>query len=588
MNSRIVPAFLLLAACRASTEPAAPAAASPAPPAVPVRTETKPDLEIEIELVTKPGLEVRYRTSADAGPDGATTFKIDDRWGGVEDAATLVLDPRFAGADGGALEAENTSPSTWRVQSKPGERVAATWRLAPNGYRADPNPRVHYHPLLDEGLYHSIGHLAFLVPRMDDQTTRRIAVRWKNFAESGWTVASSLGNDPRGFEGDFQLSEVLHAVYLAGPDLRVITRDVRGKPVSVAIAGKDWTFTDADFVDAVRAIVDCERAFFADDDFPTYLVSVIPVGKPDSNSRSLGGTGLTRSFACFLQPDQKLGLRAGEEFGVPHLLAHEMFHHWNGSLTSMEEPEQLVYWFSEGFTDFYARRILHRAGIGGTEEAARSLNGTLKDYYLSPVRDEPGERIRQDFWKNPDVGKLPYYRGDLVAALLDHEIRRTSKGARSLDDFMREVVDAGRRGEKLGNESLLRRIGAWTSPEVADQVRSIVIDGTTIALDASTFEPCLELTATKIGKFDLGFDLEASRAAKEVKSVRPGSAAEQAGLKEGQRLKSLSIHWGDPTHPVEIGVGDADGDRKLTWLPQSDAIDVPQVRARDGANCARL
>ena len=566
----------------------------PASEASPVPA-TAPDIEITIELATKPSLEVRYRTVADAASDGTTTFKIDDRWGGIEDAATLVLDPRFQGADGRALEAGHPSPNEWLVRSKPGERVEATWRLAPNDYRADSDYRVHYHPILDASpgaeLYHVIGHLAFVVPKIDDETTRRFAVRWKGFAEAGWKVASSLCIDPRGFEGAATLEEVVHAVYLAGPDLRVLTKDVREKPVTVAIAGREWTFSDADFEGAVDSIVDTERAFFSDDDFPTFLVSVIPVGKPDPHSRSLGGTGLTRSFACFLQPDTKIGFDGGEGFGVPHLLAHEMFHHWNGGLTSMEEPEQLVYWFSEGFTDFFARRILHRAGIGGTDELARSLNSALKEYYLSPVRDEPGERIRQDFWKDRDVGKLPYLRGDLVAVMLDREIRRRTSGARSVDDFMREVVDAGRHGEKLGNDSLVRRIGAWTSPEFAETIRSIVLDGTTIALDAETFEPCLALATERIGRFDLGFDLDASRAAKEVKNVHAGSAAERAGLREGQKLQTLSINWGDPTRPVEIGVKDGDEERTLTWLPQGDPIDVPQVRPREGvglADCSRL
>ncbi len=553
------------------------------------------DIEITIELATKPALEVRYRTVAQASSDGVTNFWIDDRWGGVEDAATLVLDPRFLGADGRALETEHPKPNEWVVRSKPDERVAATWRLAPNGYRADSDYRVHYHPILDATpgaeLYHVIGHLAFVVPKIDDETTRRIAVRWKGFAEAGWKVASSLGNDPRGFEGVATLEETVHAVYLAGPALRVLTKDVRKKPVTVAIAGREWTFSDAEFEGAVDSIVDTERAFFSDDDFPTFLVTVIPVGKPDPHSRSLGGTGLTRSFACFLQPDTKLGLDGNQGFGVPHLLAHEMFHHWNGGLASTEAPEELVYWFSEGFTDFFARRILHRAGIGGTDELARSLNSALKDYYLSPVRDEPGERIRQDFWKDRDVGKLPYLRGDLVAVMLDREIRKLTNGARSVDDFMREVVEAGRHGEKLGNESLMKRIAAWTSPEFAETIRSIVLDGRTIALDAETFEPCLALATEKIGRFDLGFDLEASRAAKEVKSVRAGSAAERAGLKEGQKLKTLSINWGDPTRQVEIGVQDGDEERTISWLPQGDPIDVPQVRAREGAapaDCARF
>src|SRR5262245_52494779 len=129
MNSRIVLAFLFLAACRSSAAPDAPTPqADTKKPGRPATTATAitttaiasaPDLELTIELATKPSLEIRYRTAANAAADGSTTFQIDDRWGGVEDAATLVLDPRFTGANGRALESEHSKPNEWVVRSKP-------------------------------------------------------------------------------------------------------------------------------------------------------------------------------------------------------------------------------------------------------------------------------------------------------------------------------------------------------------------------------------------------------------------------------------------------------------------------------------
>jgi len=74
------------------------------------------------------------------------------------------------------------------------------------------------------------------------------------------------------------------------------------------------------------------------------------------------------------------------------------------------------------------------------------------------------------------------------------------------------------------------------------------------------------------------------RAAKEVRGVRAGSAAERAGLKDGQRMTSLSIAYGDPTRDIEVGVRDAGADAKLTWTPQGDPIDVPQVAPRDASS----
>jgi predicted metalloprotease with PDZ domain len=414
---------------------------------------------------------------------------------------------------------------------------------------------------------------------------------WKGFREAGWTVASSFGVEPEGFVARASLDELRHAVYLAGRDVRVRRVAVRGREVAVAIAGRAWTFGDDEFVEDVRSIVEAERAFFADDDFPFYLVSAIPVGLADPHSRSLGGTGLTRSFALFLQPDTPLGTRAGGDLQVPHVLAHEMFHHWNGGIASMEEPEQLVYWFSEGFTEFFARRLLLRAGYGGRDEFARSLNATLKDHALSPVRDAPNERIRLEFWKDRDVGRLPYLRGDLVAVLLDREIRSRSGGARSLDDFVREVVVRGRHGEKVGTDPLLRRIADWTDAAFAERVRAIVVDGAPVPLDPSTFEPCLEMRSEEAAAFDLGFDLEASRSAKETRGVRAGSAAERAGLRDGLPLLRCSITFGQADVPVEVGVRDAGAERTIRWLPRGESSPVAKLVPREGASaqdCSRL
>jgi hypothetical protein len=108
------------------------------------------------------------------------------------------------------------------------------------------------------------------------------------------------------------------------------------------------------------------------------------------------------------------------------LLAHEHFHHWNGGKIRMEETEQLAYWFSEGFTDFFARRILLRCGLFDVAEYVRRLNESLALYWTEPMRHEKNARIAADFWKVQSIGELPYRRGDLVALLLDHEIRATS------------------------------------------------------------------------------------------------------------------------------------------------------------------
>jgi predicted metalloprotease with PDZ domain len=546
-----------------------------------------PEIVYTIELRQEPALEARFTLEAPAGERGPTTFEVDADWGGVEDAADQVENVRAVDASGANLVVDHPERHRWLVQAAPGDRITVSWSLAPNAFQADTDPRVHYRSILNEHLLHVIGNLGLLEPELPDDAPRRIAVRWKGFREAGWTVASSFSLDADGFEVVAPVQAVRHAVYLAG---RIRTRvvEVRGRDVAVAIAGEAWPWTDEAFLENVRAIVETERAFFDDDRLPYYLVSVIPVGAADPNSRSLGGTGLSQSFALFLQEGTPLGTHAGGGLDVPWLLAHEMFHHWNGQTVSMEAPEQLVYWFSEGFTDFFARRVMARAGFGGVQEYARNVNRKLREYTLSPAREEPNEAIREGFWRSRDVGQLPYQRGDVVAMLCDRAIFERSGGARSLDDFMREVVEAGRRGEQVSTERLLARIEAWTDSAFAQRVREIVVEGRTAEIPPDTFAPCFEVELVEMGAFDPGFEVDASRRAKSVRGVRKGSAAERAGLRDGQSLLGWSVSFGRPDVPIEMQVREDGEEKAIRWLPQGEPLLVPQVRAVEGADCSGL
>jgi hypothetical protein len=52
-------------------------------------------------------------------------------------------------------------------------------------------------------------------------------------------------------------------------------------------------------------------------------------------------------------------------------------------------------------------------------------------------------------------------------------------------------------------------------------------------------------------------------------------------------MTSLSIAFGDPTRDVEVGVREAGADTKLTWTPQGDPLDVPQVAPRRASGDCR-
>jgi predicted metalloprotease with PDZ domain len=323
-----------------------------------------------------------------------------------------------------------------------------------------------------------------------------------------------------------------------------------------------------------------EREFFDDYDYPFYLITLIPVGKAGTGSRSLGGTGLTNSFSLCMIPETPLRGDFGQGLNVAALLAHEMFHQWDGQTILPVEPEQLCYWFTEGFTDFYMRRLLYRNGLASNEDYAAHVNKKLADLWTTEVRNAPNERILADFWKSDAVKRLPYVRGDVVAMIVDYGIRVHSNGKRSLDDLMRELVRDGKSHHgKVSTDLLLERFAKYAGPDVAAQVRSIIVEGTTPALAPDTFAPCFTVEEREITPFELGFDFAQTREARVITGLVPGSAAAQSGLQEGQKVGGWSVVYGDVSRPVVMTILENGERREIEYQPRGAAIRVPQIVA---------
>ncbi|MGH7150304.1 MAG: hypothetical protein ACREIU_06390, partial [Planctomycetota bacterium] len=462
--------------------------------AVPVGEELPADLDARctFELVRSPETFVRVRIETRGAREGKTSFSIAERWGGVErfEEGIRALGIREAGGKG--LPVEQPTSNRWSVRHAPGAPLEVAYEIAPTGERIGRERESRYRPAVLPDLFHLVGTTGLVVPQpLEGEEPRSIEIRWLGFAEAGWKVATSFGagTEPRRIRRP--LRDFVHGLYVAG-DLRVFPVPLRGGALTVAIAGEDWGFADDLFVDLVRRIVVAERDFFDDHGDPHFLVSLVPVGERNPQSRSFGGTGLTDSFALFLLPGTGIEEEPGTGRGLRWLLAHELFHHWNGQEMPRVEPEALVYWFSEGFTDFYARRLLLRARLITLEEYAADLSERAGAYLASPVRNEPNDRILRDYWKDERVERLPYHRGDVVALLLDAAIRKASEGARGLDEFMRDLLARGRRGERVGTEGLLALAESYAGKEFAERLRRIVVEGETAAIPADLLEPCLE------------------------------------------------------------------------------------------------
>jgi predicted metalloprotease with PDZ domain len=285
---------------------------------------------------------------------------------------------------------------------------------------------------------------------------------------------------------------------------------------------------------------------------------------------------LSQSFALFMSPG--ISLKPGSENAhrVKELLAHELLHNWTGGWITVDQPERLLYWFTEGFTNHYTRRLLYRAGQITLDEYLGFLNELTVGYMHSPVRDQPNEIIEKDFWSRGEVHELPYLRGDMLAIEVDWEIRRASHGKKSLDDFMRAALAQARALKRpLDNQALLELIGSFTSSEFVGRIQKQIWQGELVVLPATAYAPCLLLQTHPVGPFDIGFDFERGRASKVVSGVKRNSNAFASGLRDGQKLLGWEVHDQQPLKPARLTVMDGARRLDLSYLPQGPPIQVP-------------
>ncbi|MBI5202809.1 MAG: hypothetical protein HY925_14555 [Elusimicrobia bacterium] len=404
--------------------------------------------------------------------------------------------------------------------------------------------------LIRKDYVHLVGAHAFIVPDLEGESV--FELEWK---APGWTSADSFGAGGLTREVCTGADTFRHALYAAGKGLRLTELDVRGKPVWLATAGT-WTFSDEKLGGALKGIFEAERAFWNDDDFPYYLVSLAP-----RTGSGWHGSAFTNSFGLWAKPDVELDADLLETF------AHELFHAWNGGKIRKDDLEARMYWFSEGFTDYFTRLLLLRSGVFSLEDYVANVNKRLDAYHSSPSREEPNERIAKDFWNDMDVQYLPYRRGDVLALRWNAEIKRASKGRSSLDDAMHALLKASAEKGTQASPDSIRELFSPFSPAVSRDLDAVAEKGGLVEVPPDALGPCARMTLETPVAYELGFDYDGSWKDKVVRGVVKGSAAWKAGLRDGATLAGIDMVHGDPGREARFWIAEKGGKTKIAYLP---------------------
>jgi predicted metalloprotease with PDZ domain len=310
---------------------------------------------------------------------------------------------------------------------------------------------------------------------------------------AGWRIFCALDRDGEEFvAADYD--ELIDSPFEVGPH-RPLEFQAAGVPHQVVIWGGDPP-DPAKLTADLRKVCEAEAALFAGLPLRRYLFLVYLADKGRGGLEHKASTSLLFSRANLSNS------KGWEDFLT--LAAHEYFHLWN---VKRIKPQKLVpfdysqesytelLWAFEGTTSYYDNLIVRRAGL---MSAARYLNRLGEA--ITSLHCTPGRRVQtlaeasMAAWikhyrpdENSPNSAISYYlKGEIVAVLLDLEIRRATRDKRSLDDVMRLLW------KRYGDESGVPEDGVErAASEVASRDLTPFFDRairSTEELDYSPFE----------------------------------------------------------------------------------------------------
>ena len=244
------------------------------------------------------------------------------------------------------------------------------------------------------------------------------------------------------------------------------------------------------------------------------------------------------------------------------LVSHEFFHLWNvkrirpdalGPFDYTKENYTKLLWVAEGVTSYYQSLILRRAGLITDKEYLTTIASEFQSFQKVPGRRVMNaEEASFDTWikyyrqdENSVNSQIDYYdKGAILGLLLDLEIRKLSRNAKSLDDVMRTLyTDFFKQGRNYTPADFQRICEKMAGASLDDFFKRYVrgreehdynraLEGAGLRLDLT------EATggAKAVDKPYLGADLTQEVDRLMVSRVLEGSPAYEQGLNTGDQI----------------------------------------------------
>jgi predicted metalloprotease with PDZ domain len=422
---------------------------------------------------------------------------------------------------------------------KKNARVRITYKLKNGVSDSIPARGEEYVPTIKPTYFSLFTNSGMLVPEENANFKYSFSIRWKNYPEQYLAKPiTSFGNGLKQELKNVSVADFQNGI-LVGGDYRLY-QSINDKKQNTffAIRGK-WSFKDEEMEKLVESTLDQQRKFWDDYSTKNYLMVVSAGGYENEFEQSYTGTGLQNSFAVTAVCNSMTKVES-----LYYLFHHELMHHWIGNQIKNGLDEELSYWFSEGFTDYFSRKNMYESGLISKEQYISLIDSVLAIHYNNPLASAHNDSIKPNFWGGTYYGKLPYNRGSIFAYYLDGKIQTVSKGKYDLKAVMRIMLSQTKLEKRPFDwQWLQKEILNLVNYDIAADFRRYIVEGELIPIDVlnEALDNQLELKETRV--FANGCIMEKNEEGKTfITAVEKNSGAEEAGIQTGDQVLGYSIY----------------------------------------------
>lgn len=239
--------------------------------------------------------------------------------------------------------------------------------------------------------------------------------------------------------------------------------------------------------------------------------------------------------------------------------SHEFFHAWNVKRIRPQALEPVDFtkeqytralWFAEGVTNTYQNYTLERTGLWSKETFLGDLGEQVCELEARPARlwqsvEESSMDAwyeKYDFYNRPDRSVWYYNKGQILGVLLDLAIRAATENKKSLDNVFRLMNETyARRGKFYDDSTGIRSaVEEVTGTSFQSFFEKYVSGVDSIPYDEFFRAAGFDLRIESKDIADYGFWPSRTLNGMVVAAMESGSAAETAGVKEGDVLVELN------------------------------------------------